>query len=181
MSDRRVLPSQDEIALAIAQMDEADRAALVGTLQSSLPQAATRNRSIDLLFSIDKTLKSILRVLAADAGGEIASDRDLDGKYGDPEVRSDRVKDWTGPSMKGRRYSECPPEFLDRLAGLLEWQGKKSDEENQRTDKGKLVGDYRRADAARARGWAKRMRDGKHPMPRIDDEDEDGFDVAPRF
>src|SRR5262245_48384247 len=48
-------------------------------------------------------------------GGEIASDADLDSARGDPEVRF-IPKRWSGADMKGKRFSECEPEFLDMLA-----------------------------------------------------------------
>lgn len=98
----------------------------------------------------------------------IADDRDLDSQYGDPEVRRD-PKDWTGASCVGLRYSQCPPEFLDMLAGLLDWQSRKSAEKNEMTANGKPRADYLARDAARARGHAARLRAkpaGRKPPPR---------------
>lgn len=123
------------------------------------------------LVSIDTTLKHLLALSTHRAaakgstGGTIADDRDLDGKYGDPELKY-LPRDWTGdPSFKGLRFSECPPELLDMVAESCEYSARKAAEKNEMTAKGKPVADYRRQDAARARGWAKRMRDGKHVLP----------------
>lgn len=131
---------------------------------------ADRDRVVALIEEQNTLLRAILQALSPDApaargaAGAVASDRDLDGQYGNPEVRTD-PKRWNGPTFKGRRYSECSPEFLDVLAEFLEWQGQQSDRKNERTNNNKPVGDYRRQDAARARGWAKRIREGKVQQP----------------
>jgi hypothetical protein len=83
-------------------------------------------------------------------GGGIADDRELDSQFGDPTVKFD-PKRWTGPSMKGRRYSECPSDFLTELASFLEWSAA-----NPKAGKDPKYADYDRKDAARARGWAQR-------------------------
>lgn len=88
-------------------------------------------------------------------GGEIADDGDLDSQYGNPEVRKDPTR-WSGPSYVGAKYSDCPPDYLETLAGLLEWQAGKSDEKNEMLNNGKPRSMYLRKDAARARGWARR-------------------------
>lgn len=124
-----------------------------------------RDRVITLLEEQNTLLRAILAALSPDAtaargaAGAVASDRDLDGQYGNPEVRTN-PKRWDGPSFRGRRFSECSAEFLDVYAELLEWQGQQSDKKNERTNTNKPLGDYRRQDAARARGWAKRIRAG---------------------
>jgi len=125
--------------------------------------------ALAVLRSIDGSLKSLLalsqqRRQAPDKisrGGAVASDRDLDGRFGDPEVKF-MPRDWTGHSYKGRKFSECPPDLLDMLAETFEYFGIKADEKREMTEKGKPVGDYKRLDAARARGWAARIRSGKH-------------------
>ena len=104
------------------------------------------------------------------SSGAVASDRDLDSKYGDPEVRM-RVRDWSGPDMKGKRYSQCPAEFLELLAEALEWVASKADAAGEKTDSGKPVSYYRRADAARARGWSARIRAGKVAQPQAEADD----------
>lgn len=117
-----------------------------------------------LLVSIDASLKVIaagVRARQAAAPKPLASDRDLDGSHGNPEVKF-QPRDWSGEPCKGRRMSECPPAFLDMLAETLDYFAHKAEETNEQTTGGKPVAGYKRADAARARGWAKRIRDGKH-------------------
>lgn len=75
------------------------------------------------------------------ATGLFATDADLDGQYGDPSVRLN-PKSWRGPSFIGKRFSQCPPEFLDAMAGYLKYA------------RGNGL------DAKRARGWARRKRLG---------------------
>lgn len=121
--------------------------------------------AIDLLRSIDASLKQLLAQSRGPAGPKaIASDRDLDGKWGNPELKFN-PRDWTGPSHKGRKFSECPPELLDLVAETFDYFARKADENNERTDRGKPVAEFKRADAARARGWAKRMRTGACHKP----------------
>lgn len=79
----------------------------------------------------------------------------------DQEVRKD-PKSWKGGSYAGRMYSECPPDYLEELAGLFDWMATKDDESGARgeTDpRGNLrSGKWKRADAALARGWAAYLR-----------------------
>lgn len=87
------------------------------------------------------------------SGGAVADARELDSQYGDPPVFKDPSK-WQGPSYEGVPYSKCPSDYLMMLAGLLDWMADKdagSDIEKKRKAAG-----YKRKDAARARGWARR-------------------------
>lgn len=105
-------------------------------------------------------------------GGEVASARDLDSQWGNPTVKD--PKRWTGPTYSGKRMSECPPEYLEELADFKDWQADKREDEGP--DGIKKAG-YCRKDAARARGWAERLRQGfqapaaQPPGPRDDDVD----------
>lgn len=112
--------------------------------------------TLALLRSIDASLKLLVKYQQATAPKVIASDRDLDGKHGDPILKF-MPRDWTGASYKNRHFSECPPALLEQVADTLDWFGKQADEKGERTAKGTPVGDFKRADAARARGWAKRL------------------------
>jgi hypothetical protein len=121
------------------------------------------------LKSIDASLKAIANrtgTSAAPTGPSIASDADLDGQYGDPEVKAKDPRDWTGPTMRGKRFSQCPAEYLDMVADRLDYfcsQNAGGSEDEQKKAK------YQRLDAARARGWAKRIRAGwKPPAPPSD-------------
>lgn len=96
--------------------------------------------------------------------GEIASDHDLDGQYGNPMVRFDpKPKYWPGDSFAGYQFSECPPDYLDATARYLDacvyMANKGGDEEAIRK------ASFKAKDAARARGWAKRIRGGWTPAP----------------
>lgn len=116
-------------------------------------------------------------------GGEIAPDRDLDSQYGNPEVKF-MPRDWTGRSYKGRKMSDCPPELLDMLAETFEYFAGKAEEAGEVTSGGKPVAPYKRKDAARARGWAKRIRSGRHVQSQEPEPDFGGdgdFGSTPDF
>lgn len=119
--------------------------------------------TIDLLRSIDATLKVIAKAHAANAPKAVADARDLDSQYGNPKVRF-IPRDWTGPSYKDRSFSECPPDMLDMLASTLDYFAEKDEAEGATTSKGKPSAPFKRADAARARGWAQRLRSGWKPV-----------------
>jgi hypothetical protein len=101
-------------------------------------------------------------------GPRVAPDSDLDGQHGDPTVRAKSPRDWTGPDMQGRRFSECPAEYLDLVASRLDYFA--SDNQSKGEDQ---KARYNRLDAARARGWALRIRAGYQPQrqPGMDDGD----------
>lgn len=95
-------------------------------------------------------------------GGAVADDADLDGQWGDPEVRKDPPR-WTGRAYAPCRMSETEPAYLEALAGFLDWKAGKADEEGKTSAKGHPVGPMIRKDAARARGWAARLSRGAAP------------------
>lgn len=108
---------------------------------------------------------------APSGSGAVASDYDLDSEYGDPAVRKNPSR-WTGADYAGCKMSECPAEYLDAVASLFDWMADKDDEagRNGETYLSKKTGQpvaksgaFKRKDAARARGWAKRKRDGWVP------------------
>lgn len=116
----------------------------------------------------ERALRGVLLALeqtkrAADALERIASvlervnpeplpEVDLDDRErGDPVVRFD-PKSWKCSSFKQRPYSTCPPEFLDELAKTLEYFASSNTDAKKKR--------YDLLDAARARGWAARLRDG---------------------
>lgn len=123
-----------------------------------------RNEAVELLRAILLVLENQERRLAvierALVGPDVAPARELDSQYGDPVIKKD-PKGWRGPSFQGKRLSQTTPEYLDTLAELKDWMAE------QETKKGTPEGDkyaaFSRKDAARARGWAKRLRDGWKP------------------
>lgn len=118
------------------------------------------DETIGLLRSIDASLKELVSMLKASKPKPVASDRDLDGRYGDPVVKF-MPRDWTGPSFTGAKMSECPAPLLDLLAETFDYFARKAEENGDVTNAGKPVATYKRLDAARARGWAARVRAGR--------------------
>lgn len=121
------------------------------------------NELLLVLRSIDNSLKELVAIARArrtGGGPAVTSDRELDSKYGDPQVTFD-PRDWKGESFKGLRFSQCPAEFLEMLAETFDYFAEKAERTNEQTNNGKPVAPYKRKDAARARGWAARARDGK--------------------
>jgi len=129
-------------------------------------------RAIKLLEEIRDGIRQVVEAL--ERGGHtgapvaplVASDRDLDGDYGDPVLRTP-PRDWSSANgnFAGKRYSECPPELLDLIAERHDYFADKARDTDEMTKKGKPVEPYQRMDAARARGWAKRQRDGGWTPP----------------
>lgn len=76
-------------------------------------------------------------------------------------------KRWGGNDFTGSRFSDCPPELLDELAGLFDWMADKDDQAGAAGEvdaKGyRKDGKWKRLDAALARGWAQRIRQGWRP------------------
>lgn len=139
-------------------MSEPTPSDIIGWLQTIL-------RRID---DIEKKLASRPPTGPVASEGRVAPDADLDGPYGDPELRF-TPRDWTGEPHKGRRFSECPPDLLDLVASSLDYFAAKAEKEGKTTASGKPVADFNRKDAARARGWAARLRQ-RPTSPPTDDE-----------
>jgi hypothetical protein len=128
-------------------------------------------RVLAALDAIQKDVAEIKRRLpsassangaGAREGGDVASDRDLDGSNGDPTIRYDpKEKYWTGRSYAGYRFSETEPDYLDATSKYLDacayMFAKDQDEKKRKTAR------YKTLDAARARGWAARLRNGWKP------------------
>jgi hypothetical protein len=134
-----------------------------------------RLETLRLLTSIDATLKKLLVALAREPKHDapiapLPAPVSLDGPYGDPIIKAKDPKDWTGPPQTGKHFSECPPAYLDLLADRYDYFA------GRETDATKAG--YNRLDAARARGWAARLRAG-WTAPRPDGPvfagDEGGF------
>jgi hypothetical protein len=98
-------------------------------------------------------------------------DADLDGKYGNPEVRMVPSR-WSGPDYKGWKFGDCPAEFLEEMAGMLDAIARK-----QAGDPAKAkFSDWSAKDAARARGWAERKRKTQPSL--VDEWGGDATEVA---
>jgi hypothetical protein len=116
--------------------------------------------TLALLRSIDASLKALLALQRGSVPKAIATDEDLDSQYGDPVVKF-MPRDWTGEDFKGRHMSEMPAALLDMLGDTYDYFAQKAEESGELTSSNKPVAPYKRKDAARARGWAKRVRAGK--------------------
>jgi len=92
--------------------------------------------------------------------GAVAPASELDSKYGDPVIKKDPPR-WSGPSFVGQPYSACSAEYLEEMAGFLEWKAGKNEEDPERAK----FAAYDRKDAARALGWAQRVRDAAATAP----------------
>lgn len=124
---------------------------------------AQQSETIRLLTSIDNGIKALLaRTAPAASGQEVAPDSDLDGQHGDPVVKF-IPRDWQGDNFKGCNFSTCAPEFLDLLASSFDYFARKNEESGATSANGKPKAPFDRREAARARGWAKRIRAGWKP------------------
>jgi hypothetical protein len=104
-------------------------------------------------------LEAVIAGMAALFGGGapvVADDRDLDSPKGDEKVRFD-PRDWKGTPQKGLTMSRCLPEFLELYAETMTYFASKQ------TDAKKAGFDKKTA--ARALGWARRIRGGWRPPP----------------
>lgn len=115
---------------------------------------------------LEKVISAMRAVfVGGPTAAEGASERDLDGQYGDPEVRM-IPHDWTGTGVsKGMRLSRCPADFLDLYAGTMDYFAKKNDEKGEKDNKGNPKSRWDRKAAGLARGWARRIRAGWAPPP----------------
>ena len=87
--------------------------------------------------------------------GLFVSDADLDKPRGNIKVGFD-PRNWRGPSHKGKRASDCSPEFLEAYAEALLWMS-----EHPKPDADPKKAGFNRTDSARARSWARRLRQAK--------------------
>lgn len=115
-------------------------------------------RKLDALLAAVKAQPTTSVRTAGNAPGAHSDlDADIDGPRGNPEVRFS-PKRWSGADCKGRKFSECEPEFLDLLADAYEWFAQRDDEQNAVDKNGSPKSKWSRLDAARARAWAQRLR-----------------------
>jgi hypothetical protein len=119
--------------------------------------SGSRQKLAALYAQLSHTYAELCRELGGDpsaaAAGSIAPDSDLDGPHGDGQVRF-VPKAWKGESFKGRRWSECSPEFLDVLAEAMDYSAANPRQGKERYAK------HDARDATRIRGWAARIRSG---------------------
>lgn len=111
--------------------------------------AAVMGKLTEVLIALKGGAHAPSAAAGGAAGPKIASDADLDGPNGDPAVKFP-PKSWKGPNYSGRKFSDCPADFLLVLAEFLEWKGNSPLPGKEKYARFDLL------DAARARGWAAR-------------------------
>jgi hypothetical protein len=137
---------------------EQANAMVLAELKSIRAQVEAVNAKLDVLVGGGGGTRPASSTSHGGAGeSAIASDRDLDGQYGDPTIKKDPAR-WKGESFVGYRYSETTPEYLEEVASFHDWRASKDDEANAVDTKGRPKSYWARKDAALARGWAKRLR-----------------------
>jgi hypothetical protein len=119
--------------------------------------------ALALLLRIAVAVERLVAQSRTAAGPRLAADSDLDSQWGDEVVKFD-PRDWTGEKCKGRKMSECPAPFLDMLADVFAYYGDKNEADGATTDSGAPKAKFDRRSESRARGWARRVRDGKVPV-----------------
>lgn len=110
--------------------------------------------------------------------GLLVSDDALDQPKGDPKVRF-MPRDWRGEDFTGKTYSECSPDFLERMASTLQWTADNPPRDPAQLEKHQRFERSNRLDAARARSWSRRLRavaaskraDSRPPPPTAPMED----------
>ena len=100
----------------------------------------------------------------AGASGNVASLADIQGQYGDIEIKKDPPR-WKGKPMAPCRASQCPPEYLEIVADFLDWKA-----DNPRPGKEKYA-TYERRDAGRCRRWSIEIREGRYKQEPMRDDD----------
>jgi len=117
------------------------------------------NMTDDMLRRIEQKLDEVLKIMKAMPTPTVEyrplpiDEDDLDSKYGNPKVKF-MAKNWKGQDVTGWLFSDCPPEYLDMHAKMLDYFAKK-DSQDPAKAKDAI---WRAKDAARARGWAERAR-----------------------
>ncbi len=93
----------------------------------------------------------------------VATERELDSTYGDPQV-SFVPREWNkGGVAKGQKFSACPAEFLDLYAEVMDEFAVNNDAKGARDNKNRPKSYFDKKNARFARGWAKRLRSGWTP------------------
>jgi len=135
---------------------------------------AEGNDALRVLHEINEKLATLIglvahRAASAPAAGparpsqdppRVASDADLDGRYGDPEIRAKSPRDWTGDEQLGKRFSQCPAAYLELVADRLEYFASMKESMIDPDPDTLKKARFERLDASRARGWAARIRAG---------------------
>ncbi len=133
--------------------------------------------SLTMMTALSRMLEAFPKNVAPDANDSVCN-----GPHGDPIVKAKDPRDWTGDPMKGRKFSECPPTYLELLADRYDYfmeraeAAKKDADDDEQLQKAEKDAKYAKLDAARARGWAARLRAGwTAPAPAAQGFSDGGF------
>ena len=129
-----------------------------------------------LLVKLDAMNNMMLGMLAAQQRAPTiaaptpvhVTDADLDGEHGDPVAKFPPKDDGQWDRFAGQPLSRSSSSFCERMAGFWDWQAGK--DEVSGDEKKVKNARYKRLDAARARGWAARLKSR---------EDASGGEVGP--
>ena len=109
-------------------------------------------------------------------GGEAIGDSQLNNAWADKKITKDPPK-WKGPTQVNRTYSKAPIEWLESMAGFLDWKAQKGREEVpvRMNNKGKPWHESDTFEAKILRGWARRRAakptaPAKAAAPQADDD-----------
>jgi hypothetical protein len=106
---------------------------------------------VEVLTELRKQTALLERIAAALAPQKTTS-VDLDVPRDNPIIKAKDPRDWSGEPMTGRRFSECPPEYLDLLAERYDYFASREEDTKKKR--------YNELDATRSRAWAERLRSG---------------------
>jgi hypothetical protein len=136
-------------------------------MSATTEQTKAAPTAIDILKSIDAKLGHLITLMQAAKPKRIASDAELDGQWGAPEVKM-LPKNWKGDQgYLGRRLCDCPVGLLDMLSEMYDYFADRAEAKNEMRN-GKPAWTWDRSMAEKARGWAKRIREGQYTPPDID-------------
>lgn len=91
---------------------------------------------------------------SASESGAVAPLSDIRGEHGDVEIKKDPPR-WKGSPIAPAWASQCPPEYLEIVADLLDFKADKPRPGKEQYAK------YDRRNAARCRRWAIEIREGR--------------------
>jgi hypothetical protein len=120
----------------------------------------------DILAGIQRLEKKLDGLIAAKAVSSVpmvADEADLASPKGNPIVRFS-PKNYRGVSCVNKKFSECPPAFLDMYAEALQYSA-----EHPKEGKSQYAA-LSAKDAARARGWSAKIKAGWKPPAAEADE-----------
>lgn len=143
--------------------------------------------AVEAFARLEAKIDRLLAHLGANgtgAAGNSSSDNiapvsDIHGQYGDVEIKKDPPR-WKGKPLAPIHASQCPPEYLEIVADLLDFKA-----DNPRPGKEQYA-KYDRRNAARCRRWSIEIREGRVKQEPMREDDggpppfaDDGYGLPP--